>query len=72
MLRLDQGSNQIFRQIHRAAQNPVELDMRQAEAVAARIEIDLRLGAAFTRMQTLDLQHRLPGLNLPKVVSYGN
>jgi len=43
------------RQIHRAAQHPVELDIAQAHAVEARIMLDLRIGAAFTRMQTLTL-----------------
>lgn len=46
------------RQIHHAAQHPVELDQAQADAVEARTILDLRLGAAFTRMQTLNLQRR--------------
>jgi DNA topoisomerase III len=50
----------IPQQIHRAAQNPVELDMAQADAVEARMLLDLRIGAAFTRMQTLSLQNNLP------------
>ncbi|KAH7103848.1 prokaryotic type I DNA topoisomerase [Auriculariales sp. MPI-PUGE-AT-0066] len=57
-------------QIHRAAQNPVELDYRQASAVDARTLLDLRFGAAFTRLQTLTLQASLPDLDL-KLVSYG-
>ena len=36
----------------------------------ARISLDLRLGAAFTRLQTLTLQARLPVLD-GKVISYG-
>lgn len=60
------------RQIHRAAQHPVELDKAQAEAVEARIFLDLRIGAAFTRMQTLTLQNRLPQFREKRdVVSYG-
>lgn len=57
-------------QIHRACQNPVELDVRQADAVEARISLDLRLGAAFTRFQTLQLQSRVPEL-AENVISYG-
>ncbi|ERF72865.1 hypothetical protein EPUS_08478 [Endocarpon pusillum Z07020] len=54
-----------------AAQNPVELDDRQASAVATRIELDLRIGAAFTRLQTLQLQ-QLGDLLADKVISYGS
>ncbi|KAG8969678.1 DNA topoisomerase [Tulasnella sp. 419] len=57
-------------QIHRAAQNPIELDMAQAAAVDARSLLDLRLGAAFTRMQCLALQRSLPQLN-ESMMSYG-
>lgn len=58
------------RQIHRAAQQPVELDLAQADAVEARILLDLRIGAAFTRMQTLSLQTQVQQL-AEKIVSYG-
>lgn len=44
--------------------------MRQAEAVEVRISLDLRVGAAFTRLQTMGLQNRLPELE-QKVISYG-
>lgn len=57
------------RQIHHAAQHPVELDMAQSNAVQARIELDLRIGAAFTRLQTLNLQERFDALK--EVISYG-
>jgi DNA topoisomerase IA len=61
------------RQIHRAAQHPVDLDMAQAHAVEARIFLDLRIGAAFTRMQTLTLQARLAQFREKReVVSYGS
>ncbi|KAF8149452.1 DNA topoisomerase [Crassisporium funariophilum] len=62
----------IAQQIHHAAQNPVELDRRQADAVEARIILDLKVGAAFTRLQTLILQGRVPQIAEGKsVVSYG-
>lgn len=54
----------------RAAREPMELDEWQANAVAARIELDLRIGAAFTRLQTLQLQAVVAVLK-EKVISYG-
>jgi DNA topoisomerase-3 len=60
----------LFSQIHTACRNPVALDMLQANAVAARIDLDLRVGAAMTRTQTLGLQARFPGI-LENVISYG-
>ncbi|KAH9892651.1 prokaryotic type I DNA topoisomerase [Cubamyces lactineus] len=59
----------IAQQIHHAAQHPVQLDMAQANAVEARILLDLRIGSAFTRFQTLNLQNRYDVLK--EVVSYG-
>lgn len=59
-------------QIHHAAQNTVPLDQAQADAVDARIVLDLRIGAAFTRMQTLNLQRRLGQIvDAGTPVSYG-
>lgn len=54
-----------------AAREPVELDEYQANAVAARIELDLRIGAAFTRLQTLQLQ-AVSAILKEKVISYGS
>ncbi|KAL2223138.1 DNA topoisomerase III alpha [Thermoascus aurantiacus ATCC 26904] len=54
-----------------AARTPVDLDERQANAVAARIELDLRIGAAFTRLQTLQLQNLADSLK-DRVISYGS
>lgn len=54
-----------------AARNPIELDERQANAVASRIELDLRIGAAFTRLQTLSLQSLTPKLE-KQILSYGS
>ncbi|KAJ7772745.1 DNA topoisomerase [Mycena maculata] len=64
----------IAQQIHNAAQHPVELDQAQADAVEARTILDLRLGAAFTRMQSMILQNAIAELSTNgenKVVSYG-
>ena len=58
------------RDIHRAMQNPIELDMRQAIAVDTRIELDLRIGAAFTRFQTLKFRDIFEELE-NKIISYG-
>ncbi|KAJ7451735.1 DNA topoisomerase [Mycena galericulata] len=62
----------IAQQIHNAAQHPVELDQAQADAVEARIILDLRIGAAFTRMQTKTLQAAIGQVaDDKKVISYG-
>lgn len=47
----------IPRDIHHAARTAGPPDQRMSEAVDARSEIDLRLGAVFTRFQTLLLQN---------------
>lgn len=50
----------------------MDLDHAQADAVEARTILDLRLGAAFTRMQTLTLQGRLAQLkDIGGPISYG-
>ncbi|MCJ1256443.1 DNA topoisomerase [Lignoscripta atroalba] len=54
-----------------AAHNPINLDDRQVNAVAARIELDLRLGASFTRFQTLTLQ-TMGGDLAERIISYGS
>jgi DNA topoisomerase III len=55
-----------------AAQHPVPLDYRQVAAVNARLELDLRVGAAFTRFQTMTLQNHFAALKEEKnIVSYG-
>ncbi|KAF7315785.1 DNA topoisomerase [Mycena indigotica] len=61
----------IAQQIHNAAQHPVDLDQAQADAVEARILLDLRIGAAFTRMQTLTLKPGVPQIPEKAIVSYG-
>ncbi|KAG2418694.1 DNA topoisomerase III [Aspergillus terreus] len=54
-----------------AARGLIELDDLQANAVAARIELDLRIGAAFTRLQTLQLKHLSAAL-ADTLISYGS
>ncbi|KAG9235297.1 DNA topoisomerase [Amylocarpus encephaloides] len=39
-----------------AAKNPIDLDERQIQAVQARIELDIRIGFAFTRWLTITLR----------------
>ncbi|CAO0798708.1 unnamed protein product [Mucor circinelloides] len=58
-------------EIHHAAQNHSQLDMRQVEAVRIRTELDFRIGAAFTRLQTTRLRPHFHRQN-NKVVSYGS
>jgi DNA topoisomerase III len=61
------------RHIIQAANNPVDLDERQAQAVEARIELDLRVGASFTRILTTTLKPMiLPVQPDLKVISYGD
>mgnify|MGYP001957770613 CR=1 FL=1 len=55
--------------IHRAMRTLVQPDKNASDAVAARQEVDLRLGAAFTRLQTKTLQNRFEGLD--SLLSYG-
>ena len=55
--------------IHRAMRTLVQPDKNASDAVVARQEVDLRLGAAFTRLQTKTLQNRFEGLD--SLLSYG-
>lgn len=57
-------------QIHQACRQANDLDLRQADAVETRIALDLRIGAAFTRLMTMSLQTRIPEVS-EQVVSYG-
>ncbi|KKK15773.1 hypothetical protein P175DRAFT_0498243 [Aspergillus ochraceoroseus IBT 24754] len=54
-----------------AARSLIDLDELQANAVAARIELDLRIGAAFTRLLTLQLKP-LSNILEENVISYGS
>lgn len=64
-------SNTERNHVIQAARNPIDLDERQANAVSARIELDLRIGAAFTRLQTLQLQALSSKLE-NQILSYGS
>lgn len=55
----------------RALNNLVDPDKRQSDAVDVRSELDLRIGAAFTRFQTLRLQRVFPS-DVTSLVSYGS
>ena len=58
----------IPRDIFRTLQHPERPNKHMSDAVDARQEIDLRLGAAFTRFQTMRLQgkcHQLWSLPVP-------
>lgn len=54
-----------------AAHSPLDMDERLVNAVTARIELDLRIGASFTRLQTLQLQSLSENLS-QAVISYGS
>ena len=56
--------------VRRAFANMVPPDKRMSEAVRARTELDLRLGSAFTRLQTKALSTRFDEL-IGKLISYG-
>ncbi|OZC06314.1 DNA topoisomerase [Onchocerca flexuosa] len=59
--------------VNRALNNLVRLDQRLVDAVECRSELDLRIGAAFTRLQTLHLRNNFANIFRDKgVVSYGS
>ncbi|XP_058819738.1 DNA topoisomerase 3-alpha-like [Topomyia yanbarensis] len=58
--------------VTRAIENLAEPDERQSEAVNVRSELDLRIGAAFTRFQTMRLQNVFPEKIVNNLVSYGS
>ncbi|EDO40018.1 predicted protein, partial [Nematostella vectensis] len=58
--------------VQRACANLVAPDRLQSEAVDVRMELDLRIGAAFTRFQTLRLQKVFPGFLSDQLISYGS
>lgn len=58
--------------VSRAVQNLVQPDVLQSQAVDVRMELDLRIGAAFTRFQTLRLQKVFPSVLSDNLISYGS
>lgn len=58
-------------EIQRALKTLGRLNESFVQAVQARSELDLRVGAAFTRFQTLRLQKKFDGLSDKGVISYG-
>ncbi|KAF9599783.1 hypothetical protein IFM89_001729 [Coptis chinensis] len=59
------------RDIHEAVQRLVQPDERKADAVDFRQEIDLRIGASFTRFQTMLLKDKFVFEDEVRVLSYG-
>ncbi|XP_007939652.1 DNA topoisomerase 3-alpha [Orycteropus afer afer] len=60
------------RAIRMACENLTEPDQRVSNAVDVRQELDLRIGAAFTRFQTLRLQKIFPEVLAEQLISYGS
>ncbi|XP_029784037.1 DNA topoisomerase 3-alpha isoform X2 [Suricata suricatta] len=60
------------RAVRAACENLTEPDRRVSDAVDVRQELDLRIGAAFTRFQTLRLQRIFPEVLAEQLISYGS
>ncbi|XP_076459295.1 DNA topoisomerase 3-alpha-like [Babylonia areolata] len=58
--------------VRRAMQNLAEPDQLVSDAVDVRTELDLRIGAAFTRFQTLRLKKVFPEALADQLISYGS
>ncbi|XP_055450078.1 DNA topoisomerase 3-alpha isoform X2 [Psammomys obesus] len=58
--------------VRAACENLTEPDQRVSDAVDVRQELDLRIGAAFTRFQTLRLQRIFPEVLAEQLISYGS
>ncbi|XP_078273883.1 DNA topoisomerase 3-alpha isoform X1 [Rhinoraja longicauda] len=58
--------------IRHAYENLVEPDEKISDAVDVRQELDLRIGASFTRFQTLRLQKIFPNVLANQIISYGS
>lgn len=64
------GANKRYRHILSAARQLTTLDDKQVDAVSARIELDLRIGYAFSRFLTLNLRP-LGGPMAELILTYG-
>uniref|UniRef100_A0A8C8S4J5 DNA topoisomerase n=1 Tax=Pelusios castaneus TaxID=367368 RepID=A0A8C8S4J5_9SAUR len=60
------------RAVRAACENLVQPDQNISDAVDVRQELDLRIGAAFTRFQTLRLQKLFPNVLAEQLISYGS
>ncbi|VDN08917.1 unnamed protein product [Dibothriocephalus latus] len=58
--------------VHQAIKNLTAMDEKSSLAVDTRQELDLRIGAAFTRFQTLRLQRVFPRALAEQLISYGS
>ncbi|KOC68743.1 DNA topoisomerase 3-alpha [Habropoda laboriosa] len=58
--------------VNRALQNLCEPNKAVSDAVEVRSQLDLRIGAAFTRFQTLRLQKVFPRTLTDMLISYGS
>ncbi|MBN3312158.1 TOP3A topoisomerase, partial [Atractosteus spatula] len=58
--------------IRRACETLIEPDINISDAVDVRQELDLRIGASFTRFQTLRLQKIFPTVLADQLISYGS
>ncbi|KAL0992506.1 hypothetical protein UPYG_G00094240 [Umbra pygmaea] len=58
--------------IRRACETLTEPDVNVSDAVDVRQELDLRIGASFTRFQTLRLQKTFPASLANQLISYGS
>uniref|UniRef100_A0A8C2STD0 DNA topoisomerase n=1 Tax=Coturnix japonica TaxID=93934 RepID=A0A8C2STD0_COTJA len=58
--------------VRRACENLTQPDQKTSDAVEVRQELDLRIGAAFTRFQTLRLRKIFPEVLADQLISYGS
>ncbi|NXA04200.1 TOP3A topoisomerase, partial [Sapayoa aenigma] len=58
--------------VRSACENLTQPDQNTSDAVEVRQELDLRIGAAFTRFQTLRLRKIFPDILADQLISYGS